>query len=263
MIDRNEIVELVRLCGREELLTRFQRVDSKMKADGSVVTEADLAAQARLQEALTRRYPEIAFAAEEMTPAERQEVMQGGGPFWILDPLDGTSNFAAGIPYFAISLCLIENGRRIWGTVYDPCRDECYTASAGENAEINGEPLKRITPAPTDIGECVAIVDFKRLPGTLACRLAEDPPFRSQRSFGSVALDWCWLAAGRGQLYLHGRQNIWDYAAGLLVFEQTGGSALTLEGERIFDSRFQARSAVAAISEDLLWQWHEVLALEI
>ena len=67
------------------------------------------------------------------------------------------------------------------------------------------------------------MVDFKRLPATLGCNLATHPPYRSQRSIGSVALDWCWLAAGRLQLYLHGGQRLWDYAAGRLIFAEAGG----------------------------------------
>ena len=76
-------------------------------------------------------------------------------------------------------------------------------------------------------------IDFKRLDGPLATRLATEIPYASQRSFGSVALDWCWLAAGRCHIYLHGRSHLWDYAAGELILAEAGGYSCTLDGEPV------------------------------
>ena len=90
-----------------------------------------------------------------------------------------------------------------------------FCRSQGQGAWLNGEPLAQRPPVP--LAEGVALIDLKRLPRGLASRLASDPPYQSQRSFGAVALDWCWLAAGRCQVYLHGQQKLWDYAAGCLI----------------------------------------------
>ena len=86
-----------------------------------------------------------------------------------------------------------------------------------------------------------------------------NPPYQSHRSYGSVALDWCWLAAGRGQVYVHGKQNLWDYAAGSLIFSEAGGFACTLDGEPVFNASLQPRSAVLAINQHLFTLWRQYL----
>jgi len=222
-MDLRELEPLLVAVADEELLPRFTRVSSSRKADGSLITEADTATQDRVIAELQARWPEIPLLGEEMTQDRQQAVLDGGGPFWCLDPLDGTTNFAAGLPYFAISLALIADARVQAGLVYDPQRRECFRAQAGQGAWLNGEPLQ-LGAGPDDLAECVALVDMKRLPVELATRLAAAAPYRSQRSFGAVALDWCWMAAGRCHLYLHVRQNLWDYAAGQLVFSEAGGA---------------------------------------
>ncbi|MEA1889735.1 MAG: inositol monophosphatase family protein, partial [Pseudomonadota bacterium] len=88
-----------------------------------------------------------------------------------------------------------------------------------------------------------------------ATRLAISAPYSSQRSFGSVALDWVWLAAGRGQVYLHGKQKLWDYAAGWLILDEAGGVSSNLEGDRGFQGTLEPRSALAASNTDLYQQW--------
>jgi myo-inositol-1(or 4)-monophosphatase len=89
----------------------------------------------------------------------------------------------------------------------------------------------------------------------LAQRIARQPPYASQRSFGSVALDWAWLAAGRGQVYLHGKQKLWDYAAGWLILSEAGGVSSTLDGQRGFRASLTPRSALAASSPALFDDW--------
>ena len=93
----------------------------------------------------------------------------------------------------------------------------------------------------------------------MAARIASQPPYSSQRSFGGVALDWCWLAAGRYHLYLHGKQNLWDYAAGYLIFTEVGGNACTLESEPVYDFSLKPRSAVAALDGQLFEEWCKYL----
>jgi myo-inositol-1(or 4)-monophosphatase len=223
-IDSQFLQELIRTCAREELLTRFQQVNARKKADGSLITDADLMTQQRIREALAERYPQIPFLGEEMSAQEHRSLLTSSDTgLWCLDPLDGTANFVAGMPCFGLSLAYMRDGRSEIGIIYDPVRDECFHARRGEGAWLNDQPL-RLATTVTALADCVAMVDFKRLPKTLAAQLASSAPYRSQRSIGSVALDWCWLAAGRLQLYLHGGQRLWDYAAGTLIFAEAGGT---------------------------------------
>lgn len=252
--------DIVVSAAREELLPRFARVERGRKADGSVITEADLVVQQRIAGELRRRWPETVFLGEEMSAAEQEALLRQDRPLWCLDPLDGTSNFAAGIPYFSVSLALLEQGRVETGIVYDPVRNECFTALSGRGAWLNGAALTAVRAGVT-LQQATSLVDFKRLPRELAIRLVTGIPYASQRSFGSVALDWCWIAAGRCHVYLHGRQNIWDYAAGHLVLQEAGGHATTLSGEPVFVNALQPRSAVAALDADLFDEWTDWLGI--
>ena len=259
--DLKVLAELIRVAARAELLPRFARGQAQAKADGSLVTEADTAMQARLTAALATGWPEIPLLGEEMTAADQQDLLADSGDtgLWLLDPVDGTSNFAAGIPFYSVSLALVRGGQAVLGLVYDPQRDECFSArrdpkGQAVDPQLNGKPLVA-PPAPTDLGQCLAVVDFKRLAPDMARRLVTQMPYASQRSFGSGALDFCWIAAGRGQVYLHGKQKAWDYAAGALVLEAAGGRGSTLEGEALDCASLAPCSAVAAQSEDLFEAW--------
>jgi len=261
--DLDTLCGLVMAAGREELQPRFRRIESRYKQDGSLLTEADLAVQQRMQEGLRVCWPEIPLLGEEMSPAEQARVLAtGDNGFWCLDPLDGTSNFAAGIPFYSISLALIRQGRPQLAVVYDPARDECFSAAAGLGAWCNDQRLSADDKVDKPLQRCTAIIDFKRLPAALAERIARHPPYASQRSFGSVALDWAWLADGRGQVYLHGSQKLWDYAAGWLILDEAGGVSSTLGGERGFVLSLEPRSAVAGATRAYWERWSGWLAAE-
>jgi myo-inositol-1(or 4)-monophosphatase len=253
--DLTALAHVVRGVARAELLPRFGLVERHLKLDGSIVTDADHASQAGLQAVLTRRWPGYGMLAEESTPEEQaRQLAEGGGGLWVVDPLDGTSNFAAGLPYFAVSVALVAGGETLLGVVYDPVRDEWFGAARGGGAYRNGAPLPP-PPPPPPMRSALAVVDFKRLPPELATRLATAPPYGSQRSLGAVALDWCWLAAGRFHLYLHGRQRLWDYAAGELVLREAGGLGCTLEGGAAPRASLTPRSAVGAFDPALFAEW--------
>lgn len=254
--NHHELAALVRQAAREEILPRFRNVTRQLKTDGSWLTEADLAMQRRLQAELAQRFPEIAFLGEEMDAAVQAQCMQHSDQgLWVLDPLDGTSNFAAGLPIFAPSLALIQGGRVVLGVVFDVMRDECFSAALHQGAWLNGQ---RLSPPTTDIplNKTLACIDFKRLPPALAQDLVLHPPYGSQRSIGSVALDWCWVATGRFHIYLHGKQGLWDYAAGQLILEEAGGHSCTLEGEPVFNNTLSKRSAVCAGDHRLFVAWN-------
>lgn len=221
---------------------------SDRKSDGSLVTETDLALQNAISACLLQHFPDIPILGEEMTEAEQQAVLDTGS-CWLLDPLDGTSNFSHGIPVYAVSCALLQQGKVVAGMVYDPNRKECFHAVRGEGAWLNTQALRR---EPTEhsgqLKHSMAIIDTKRLETSLAQAIGQQHPYHSQRSFGSVALDWCWLAAGRIHTYLHGKQKLWDFAAGALIAEEAGCLAQTLSAQPILQAplSLSARSAVGA-----------------
>jgi len=243
---------------KQEVLSRFEKVGFETKADGTLLTEADTQMQIQTQAFLQKNWLEFAFLGEESPAAEQNAALQSTQGCWILDPVDGTSNFASGIPFFAVSLALMIDSQIVAGLIYDPARDELFSARQGQGAELNGKPLVAGT-AKTELKQCSGIIDFKRLKPTLATNLAQKAPYSSQRSFGSVALDWCWIAAGRGQVYLHGSQHIWDYAAGWIILDEAGGYSCTLDEEVVLFPEVVKRSAVAASSQELFKEWQTYL----
>lgn len=258
----DDLEPVLRQTAARELMPRFNRVGHDVKADGSLLTEADLAVDRALHDQLTRRWPDIAFLSEEM-PREQQEALlaESERPLWILDPVDGTSNFVAGIPYFAISLALVANGEPVLGMTLDPVRDECFAAARGQGAFLNGDRLTA-KPVDMDLEHAVALVDFKRLSPPLKTRLMEDSPFGSQRNFGSCALEWCWMAAGRGHVYLHGGMKLWDIAPGSLILAEAGGYSSTLDGDDVFVPRMEPRSVIMSPSRKLFEAWSNWLRNE-
>ena len=261
--DEHWLAEVTAELAASHLMGRFGSSGFSHKIDGSLLTPADTGMQAAMAAALGERYPGIPVLAEEQSPERQQALVERAHDgLWCLDPLDGTTNFAAGMPLFAVSLALIRDGAVEFGLVHDPVRRETFTAAHGGGARLNGERLVARAPRVT-LADAVAVVDFKRLPGPLAVRLATAPPFRSQRSLGSVALDWVWLAAGRFQLYLHGAQRLWDYAAGLLIAREAGAAVCVADGPSgPCDSgvSLRARTAVAAADDALFALWRRWLA---
>ena len=258
--DVGKLRRLVQEAAQLVLLPKFAEVTRSHKADGSMVTGADLAMQRHLQNLLLQHWPQYAFLGEEMQDHDHERLLASAeSGLWCLDPLDGTSNFATGIPYFAVSLALLIRNEPVIGLVYDPIRDECFTAVKGGGAWLNDV---RIGDAytPGSLRRCVAAVDFKRLFPKLAVRLGEDPPYGSQRNFGACALDWCWLAVNRFHLSLHGGQKLWDHAAGNFILIEAGGYSTTLEGESVFAASMSPRSVVAAREHNLFSAWRDWLA---
>lgn len=255
MFNINKIESIVKQVSNDVLMPYFSRVQAQNKSDGSLITQADIEVQDVIQSELLKHFPEFGFFAEELPEDQLNSFFSKNlSGYWCLDPIDGTSNFAATIPYFSISLALIINGQTVFGLIYDPVRNECFTALKGKGAKLNGQTIIR-PEAPQRLQDCMAIVDFKRLPNELSVKLLTHSPYRSQRSFGSVALDWCWLAMGRGHIYLHGKQMLWDYAAGLLIAEESACVTATMAGDTVFQESLDARKVIASVDEVLQKQW--------
>jgi len=245
---------IIRDTANEEIFPRFNRIDYNIKADGSIVTEADLAADRRIREALLSKYPDIDFLSEEMELEEQEDLLKTSKKLWILDPLDGTSNFASGLPLFATSLALIVDGKVQIGITYDVNKDEMFTAVKGKGAWLNDEPLK-CKSSLFSLDKSIAIIDFKRLKPHLLKQLMNDRPYRSQRNIGASVLELVWMAANRGQLYLHGGMKIWDLAAGSLILSEAGGYSSTIEGDDVFKLTMKPQSVIISPDENLFKAW--------
>lgn len=248
------LCEVVRDVAAAEVMPRYLKVAHQRKSDGSLFTAADLAAQDRLSQLLPRIVPAPVIGEEMPLEVQKQRWAAGSEGVWCVDPIDGTSNFVNGLPYFAISVALMRHGRSVLGVVYDPVADEMFSAERGAGAFLNGErlPIREYVP---ELRRAMAQVDFKRLSAPLARALAASPPFSSQRNFGASTLEWCYVAAGRFDVYLHGGQKLWDYAAGSLILEESGGSMCSLDNDDFWADPEWKRSVVAARTPELFAAW--------
>lgn len=258
--DITQLETVIKQAAIEEILPGFGNHEFTYKEDGSVVTRSDLAMQQRLENEFRQLWPEYELLGEEMTEQQQQDVINSGRSYWCIDPLEGTNNYAAGLPLFAVSVALIVNNEAVLGVIYDPLRDEMFTAQKGEGAYLNGEQLK--LQQHVHRGErIIAEIEMKRLPADLAVRLITEVPFGSHRNTGSSAIDWCWLSAGRFNIYLHGGQKMWDYAAGHLIFHEAGGRSISLDGEPVYRGRLEVRSALAATDDSLFQDWFDWIGI--
>lgn len=249
-----EVEALVRRVAAEEVMPLFLQVVREHKSDGSALSAADLAAQ-RFLAAELAKLADLPILGEEMNEDEqRAAIAAGEDGLWCFDPIDGTTNFLVGMPLFAVSVALVRRGRAVLGVTYAPHTDEMFTAVAGGGARLNGEPLP-LRQGEAELGRAVALVDLKRLPRPLAMFLAAEPPYYSQRNLGSSVLEWCYLAAGRADLLLHGGERPWDYAAGALILREAGGGVSGFADDEFDAAPFWRRPVIAALDPAALAVW--------
>ena len=131
-----QIEAIIKRLADEEIMPRYNRVAFEFKADGSLVTEADTSMQKAVIQALNEHWPEYALLGEEMSEQQQLQLLAGDQHegLWVLDPLDGTSNFASGIPVFSVSLALVQHAEVQLGLIYDPVRDESFSAIKNQGA---------------------------------------------------------------------------------------------------------------------------------
>jgi len=248
------VVAAVKLVAAEEIMPRYLKVAHQRKSDGSLCTEADMATQRALIKKL-QAILNVPVLGEEMTGGEQRALWQSGNDgLWCIDPIDGTSNFVRGLPYFAVSVALLRQGKSILGVVHDPVAEEVFAAEQGKGAFLNGEKLPGRETAGS-LALALAGIDLKRLSAKLAGQLAACPPYSSQRNFGASTLDWCYTAAGRYDVYLHGGQKLWDYAAGMLILQESGGHACCIEHDDFMQGDIWQRSVIAASDKRLFDEW--------
>lgn len=239
------VTSLLQQAGERIIMPAFNStIESQTKRDGSVVTETDLAAQAWLQQQLHTLDSDIDLLGEEMDEATQLAQLATPGKFWCLDPLDGTTNFAASIPVFGTSLALIEHGIPVLACIHDPVRQETFTAIRGQGAHLNGYALK--LDYDLSLKHSVGFIDLKRLRKSHKQALLTPGLYRSQRNIGTCALEWAWLAAGRGHFIIHGGEKIWDYAAGSLLAEEAGYRVSNFNSEGLFEALHIKQPILAA-----------------
>ncbi len=265
--DLEKLKSLVKVAAKEELLKNFGFSEFEYKDDGSVVTPADLAMQNRLESELKQHWPMYDILGEEMTDAAQLAVIDKAltnksKGYWCIDPLDGTSNYAAGLPFFAVSIALIIDNQQQLGLIYDPVRDEMFSAIKGQGAYVNNQLIDHSQMKFTKNKPIVAEIDLKRLPEKLIVKLVTERIYASQRNIGSCAIDWCWMAAGRFDIYLHGGQKLWDYAAGSLIFAEAGGHSISLDNEAVFRGQLEVRSVLACFDKNLFDYWYQWIGIE-
>jgi myo-inositol-1(or 4)-monophosphatase len=236
----------------EEWRAKFS-VREKGRSD--LVTEADVGSQKAVREYLARRFPDHGFVGEE-EGASKARPGPGSPPTWIVDPLDGTTNYVHDIPAYCVSIGLQVDGELVVGAILDPRQNELFAAARGHGATLNGTPLQtsktaRLADAvlgtgfPPDIRRHERTLDWWRHFSFVA---------RSLRRTGSTALNLAYVAAGRFDGYWGFDNHAWDVAAGVVLIREAGGIVTRVDG-----TPFDAFTPDSLASNDLL---HSVLLAE-
>ncbi len=248
------VIDAVRRVASVEVVPRFRSGTGSRKADGTFLSDADQVAQDALATHLSAIAPVPVLGEEMGTEAQANAWDRGTAGLWCVDPIDGTTNYLHGLPFFSISVAYMVNGRPELGVVYHPMQAEMFAAERGKGATLNGVSLFAPTTGPA-LSASVAAIEPKQLAPILRSAIAARPPYYSMRNWGAGTLDWCYLAAGRFDVFLHGGQKLWDYAAGALILEEAGGVVETIEGDNFWMASPWRRSVIAAGAPALFGEW--------
>ncbi|MCE5269476.1 MAG: inositol monophosphatase [Planctomycetaceae bacterium] len=227
------------------------RVDIREKGPADLVTQADVASQETIRRITLGTFPEHSLLGEEGADAISPSVR--GEYRWIVDPLDGTTNYVHGVPHYCVSVALERGGELVVGAVFDPILDECFTAVAGEGAWLNGRAIRPSGVA--GMGNALAAVGFP--PGAdcdcpdVRMFLEMLPRCQAIRRTGSSALNLCYVAAGRFDVYWSFSTRIWDVAAAALILRESGGCITAPDGGpfSLAEARFLAAANVGLHAE--------------
>lgn len=215
----------VREAGEKVLQLARDGFETHVKADQSPVTTADLEVDQHIKERLLNSFPEDGWLSEE-TPDDGRRLHHTR--VWVLDPIDGTAYFSKGIPQYAISLALVEYTDPVIAVIFNPATDEFFLAIRGQGATLNNHPIK-VRSTPYD--KPTIFVNSNALKRKIFRRMEKKADWRPM---GSIAYTMALVAAGRADATIHfGTQNEWDVAAGVLLVQEAGGSAVDKQGNAI------------------------------
>lgn len=229
---RQLAIELAREAGAllRGHVARVREIDHKGTID--LVTEADRASEALIAGRIREAFPRHRLIGEEGARGAQTSAVEALPFGWVIDPLDGTTNFAHGYPHFAVSIALEHEGDPILGVVYDPMRDELFVTERGRGATLNGEAISVSTPREL-IGALLATgfpYDLSRRGPSNALWDAFNGRCQGVRRDGSAALNLCYVAAGRLDGFWEQPLQAWDVGAGALLVREAGGTVTALDG---------------------------------
>ena len=213
---------------------RYFREGTEIRYKGShdLVSDADVEAEKLIVEVIRSTFPDHSFLGEE----EHSDSVDAEH-LWVIDPVDGTNNFAHGVPHFGISIGYVHNGVRTAGVVYHPALNELYAAARGEGATVNGEPAR--VSSVTTLKEALAVTGFyydrgKTMEETLSTiRELFLRGVHGIRRYGAASLDLCYVGCGRFEVYFEYELKPWDFAAGALFVEEAGGAVTACTGKSL------------------------------
>jgi myo-inositol-1(or 4)-monophosphatase len=222
-------------------IERLERIDYKSAKD--VVTEADHLSEALIIDAIRAAYPGDGIIAEESgdhASGEGHAPTAGLGRAWVIDPLDGTINYANGIPFFCVSIALIDGGQPVVGVIHDPMRGETFAAAQGEPATLNGLPIE--ASVKDKLSDFVVSISLAG-PAPAGRARAVRQAIRVSRSMGSAALALAYVGNGRFDAFVQqGGLSSWDIAAAGLIAQRAGAMVTDLAGGPWFDVAAKTRS---------------------
>lgn len=215
--------------GGEILQDWAGRFSVKEKSRANLVTEADFASQEAIHSIIQQQCPTHSFLGEEGLAQTNERSAYR----WIIDPLDGTSNYVHGFPYYAVSIALEYQRELILGVIFDPSRDELFTACAGQGAKLNGRPLQ--TSGFDDLSQCFCVASLpiaagRTNPAVLRFLQVMEHAQTVQRT-GSAALNLAYVAAGRIDAFWSTSLKPWDMAAGVVLVREAGGEVSRINGD--------------------------------
>jgi myo-inositol-1(or 4)-monophosphatase len=224
----NTAVAAARAAGEVLIARLSDEREVRVKGLRDIVTDADLAAEEAIIQAVRIRYPGHALLTEEGGESV------GNAPYvWVVDPLDGTTNYSRKFPAFSVSIGLVYQGKLEVGAVYDPLNRHLFAAQQGQGATLNGTPLR--VSRVEEIGQAVVALDWAHAQDErheILARLGRVAPVcGTLRAIGSAALGLCYVGAGWLDAYFHVGLKPWDMAAGLLLIEEAGGCVTDIRGQ--------------------------------
>ena len=242
------------------------KIDKKSSID--LVTDVDLSVEKMFLDVIQERFPEHGILSEEfgerVAPGSLEsDASSASGCCWVFDPIDGTTNFAHGVPFFCSALSFEINGRPVVAAVYEPVRRELFVAERGKGARLNGVPLK--VSQSTTLIDSLLCTGFPYDVHTSREELVELfghflGRARAVRRLGSAALDLCYVAAGRLDGFWEQSLHAWDISAGSLIVEESGGQVTDLQGEDFNSRTGNVVASNSRIHEALIKTIHEFVS---